>query len=194
MSGAAKLDPASQNASAEEIIAATRTWLERAVIGLGLCPFAERVHLRNGIRYCVSEQQSTDGLIADLSQELQGLRNADPDLCETSLLIHPRMLGNFNDYNNFLGDADDAVLALGLEGELQIASFHPDYRFAGSEPDDIENYSNRSPYPMLHLLRESSVARAVESYPRVGEIGDKNIAILRRLGHAGWRSLWVESV
>lgn len=189
-----EFDPATQIDSAEEIIAATRTWLERAVIGLGLCPFAERVHLSNRIRYFVSEQQSIKGLVVELSQELKGLRDADPELCETSLLIHPQVLGDFNDYNDFLDDADAAVFALGLEGELQIASFHPAYRFAGTEPDDIENYSNRSPYPMLHLLRESSVTRAVESYPGVAEIGSKNIATLRSLGHEGWRSLWGKPV
>ena len=123
-----------------------------------------------------------------MTQELKLLAAADPLLCETSLLIHPHVLGNFLDYNEFLDRADAAVAALGLEGELQIASFHPSYQFAGSEPDDVENCSNRSPYPMLHLLRESSV-RATAAFPGVDEIGNRNMSTLRELGAAGLRKL-----
>lgn len=176
--------------SAEQVVAATRSWLERAVIGLGLCPFAEAVHLRNQIRYRVSEQVSIAGLVQELTEELQQLHAADPLRCETSLLIHPQVLNDFGDYNEFLNEADAVVRSLGLEGELQIASFHPQYRFADSEPDDMANYSNRSPHPMLHLLREASVSRAVASYPQVDEIGVRNIGTLRRLGHDGWCGLW----
>jgi hypothetical protein len=172
----------------ERVVAATRDWLEKAVIGLGLCPFA--AHARERIRYRVSAQESTTGLLEDLAEELRYLQDADPALCETTLLVHPRVLTDFDDYNQFLDDADAAVVALGLDGELQIASFHPDYRFEGSEPDDVRNCTNRSPYPLLHLLREASVTRAVETFLGVHEIGAKNMATMSALGEAGWRALW----
>ena len=175
--------------SPEHVIAATRHWLAKAVIGLRLCPFAGAPFAREQIRYRVSEQQSTDGLVQELAEELQHLHAADPQLCETSLLIHPRVLTDFGDYNQFLNDADATLAALDLGGELQIASFHPRYQFAGSEPNDVQNYSNRSPYPMLHLLREASVTRAVATYADVSEIGSRNIATLRNLGEAGWREI-----
>jgi uncharacterized protein len=174
--------------SADRVIAATRNWVEKAVIGLRLCPFAASPYVLGLIRYRVSEQQSPEGLAEDLTQELKLLAAADPLRCETSLLIHPHVLGHFLDYNQFLDRADAAVAALGLEGELQIASFHPAYQFAGSAPDDVENCSNRSPYPMLHLLRESSV-RATAAFPGVDEIGNRNMATLRELGAAGLRKL-----
>ena len=179
--------------SAPTVIAATERWLEIAVIGLGLCPFAERVQRRKLIRYRVSEQDSTAGLLDELGEELLHLHAMDPRLCETSLLIHPRVLGDFDDYNQFLDEADAALLAHGLTGELQIASFHPRYRFAGTAPDDVENYTNRSPYPMLHLLREASVTRAVAAFPDVTQIGARNAATLRTLGIAGWRALWSDA-
>jgi uncharacterized protein len=175
---------------AERVIAATRHWLEKAVIGLRLCPFAATPYLRDQIRYRVSEQRSIDGLARHLGQELEHLHAADPTVCETTLLIHPYVLNDFGDYNQFLTEAEATVSALGLEGELQIASFHPAYRFAGSAPNDVENCSNRSPYPMLHLLRETSVARAVATFSDVNEIGHRNMTTLRDLGDAGWRALW----
>jgi hypothetical protein len=170
-------------------VAATRNWLEKAVIGLCLCPFAATPYRRGLIRYRVSEQQSCEGLAEELEQELLHLAAADPQLCETSLLIHPHVLGDFTSYNQFLNQADAVVAALGLEGVLQIASFHPEYQFAGSAPEDVENCSNRSPYPLLHLLREASIGRASASYPDVSEIGNRNMAILRELGAAGFRDL-----
>jgi hypothetical protein len=179
--------------SAEQVIAATERWLEKAVIGLGLCPFAERAHRRKLIRYRVSARDSTVGLRDELGEELLHLRATDPRLCETSLLIHPWVLADFDDYNQFLDEADATVLALGLSGELQIASFHPHYRFAGTAPDDVDNYTNRSPYPMLHLLREASVTRAVATFPDATEIGARNAATLRALGLAGWRALWSDA-
>ena len=159
------------------------------MIGLRLCPFAATPYLRGLVRYRVSEQQSPEGLAEDLTHELLHLAAADPLHCETSLLIHPHVLGDFLDYNQFLGQADATVAALGLEGELQIASFHPAYQFAGSAADDVENGSNRSPYPMLHLLREASVRRAVAAFPDAHEIGNRNMATLRGLGAAGLRKL-----
>lgn len=175
----------------DAVIAATRTWLERAVIGLNLCPFARSVHVNQRIRYFVSEAQSPAELLQDLSDELRVLEDANPDVCETTLLIHPGVLTDFYEYNDFLHAADAVLASQGLEGEYQIASFHPDYQFADAEPDEIENYTNRSPYPMLHLLRESSITRAVAAFPDAAMIYEKNIETLRRLGHAGWQRLWV---
>jgi hypothetical protein len=175
----------------DQVIAATRKWLERAVIGLQLCPFAAVAHLHDRVRYSVSAQRSSVGLLEELSHELQMLQDADPLKCETTLLIHPHVLTDFLEYNDFLDACDAAVTELGLEGELQVASFHPQYQFAGTDAQDIENYSNRSPYPMLHLLREASVARAVANFPHIDRIGTMNKETLRRLGHEGWRQLWL---
>ena len=176
--------------SAEQIIAATKTWLERAVLGLKLCPFAPEPYLNDRIRYSVSEQRSAEGLLEDLSRELQALRDADPQDCETTLLIHPFVLQDFLAFNDFLDSADAAVSALGLEGELQVASFHPDYRFADSDADDVANATNRSPYPTLHLLREASIERVVESIADPDAIYERNIETLRRIGSEGWDALW----
>jgi len=176
---------------AEHVIAATRAWLEKAVIGLQLCPFAASPYLGDRVHYCVSTQRSSGGLLEELSHELQVLQDTNPLQCETTLLIHPQALTDFDEYNDFLDECDAAIDALDLEGELQVASFHPLYRFAGTGAQDIENYTNRSPYPMLHLLREASIARAVTSFPGIDDIGGKNIDTLRRLGHAGWRQLWI---
>lgn len=175
--------------ASEEVVAATRTWLEKAVIGLNLCPFAKAVHVHDRIRYCVSAATSEAQLLAELMTQLRALDDADPAQIETTLLIHPQVLADFADYNEFLARADDAVRELGLEGVMQVASFHPRYQFEGTGPDDIENYTNRSPYPMLHLLRESSVERAVSTYPDTEDIYRRNIATLRALGHEGWRRL-----
>jgi hypothetical protein len=176
--------------TAEQIIAATRRWLERSVIGLNLCPFAESVYRGNRVRFRVSEQTSAAGLLQDLRTELTGLQAADPQDCETALLIHPWVLADFVEYNDFLEVCEATVAELGLEGELQIASFHPHYQFAGTQSEDIENFTNRSPFPMLHLLREASVERAVAAVPDTEEIYRRNIRTLRKLGHAGWERLW----
>ena len=173
----------------DEVIAATREWLEKAVIGLNLCPFAKAVHAGNQIRYAVSDAQTPDALLADLGRELQALAAANRANVETTLLIHPRVLVDFPDYNDFLDIADAAVEELGLTGTIQVASFHPQYRFADTDPDAIENFSNRSPYPMLHLLREESVERAVAAFPDVARIPERNIETLRSIGHDGWRRL-----
>lgn len=176
----------------EHVIAATQQWLERAVIGLELCPFAKAVHVKRQIRYVVSAAESEDALLVELSEELQLLADADPAQIETTLLIHPRVLCDFLDYNQFLELADAAVEALDLDGVLQVASFHPHYQFADTSPDDITNYSNRAPYPTLHLLREASVDRAVAAFPEADRIFETNMETLRRLGHAGWAALWRE--
>jgi uncharacterized protein len=173
------------------IIAETRDWIEKAVIGLNLCPFAKVIYVADRIRYCVSAARSGDALLVDLSRELGALQAAAPQVCETTLLIHPGALNDFLDYNDFLGEAEAMVETLGLTGELQLASFHPRYQFAGSRADDIENFTNRSPYPMLHLLRESSVERVARAGEEVAAIGERNMETLRRLGIAGWRRLWL---
>jgi hypothetical protein len=178
----------------DEVIAATRNWLERAVIGLNLCPFARAVHNDGLIRYFVSPALTPAALLDDLMNELRSLSTADPAHCETTLLIHPGVLTDFPDYNDFLDRAEDSVLELELQGVIQIASFHPHYRFENSGADDIENYTNRSPFPMLHLLREASVERAVTTFPDTGAIYRKNIETLRRLGHQGWRRLWLAAL
>lgn len=174
----------------EGIIAATRRWLERCVIGLNLCPFAESVYRGDRVRFCVSDQRTAAGLLADLRAELYLLHAADPLRCETALLIHPWVLADFIEYNDFLEVCEATVVELGLEGELQVASFHPRYQFADTEPEDIENYTNRSPYPMLHLLREASIEHAVAAVPDPDAIYRRNILTLRDLGHAGWHRLW----
>ncbi len=179
--------------SGGEAIAKTREWLEKAVIGLNLCPFAKPVYSGERIRFVVSEAQSAVALMDKLADELQALQAADPQLCETTLLIHPLVLQDFLDYNDFLEAAEALIEELGLEGEIQLASFHPDYQFDGSAPDDIENFSNRSPYPMLHLLREESVGRAVAAVQDTDAIFERNMATLRALGHAGWHSLFEKS-
>jgi hypothetical protein len=166
--------------------------LEKAVIGLNLCPFAETPYRANRVRFYVSEQRSAAGLLEELRLELTGLASADPKNCETTLLIHPWVLADFVEYNDFLEVCDAAVAELDLEGELQVASFHPQYQFAGTNPSDIENYTNRSPFPMLHILREASVERAVAAVGDTEEIYRRNIRTLRALGHAGWRRLWQE--
>jgi hypothetical protein len=186
----AELPPASAD---DEVIAATRIWLERAVIGLNLCPFAKSVHVNRRVRYCVSGAQSAAGLLEDISREILALRAVDPAVCETTLLIHPGVLTEFIEFSHFLRAAEAAVATLGLEEEFQIASFHPDFQFGDAGLDAIENYTNRSPYPTLHLLRESSIARAVAAFPDAAVIYEHNIETLRRIGHAGWQRLWVSS-
>lgn len=175
---------------AEQVLADTRRWLERAVIGLNLCPFASAVHLRQQIRWVVSQARSEDALVEELARELRLLADADPDQVATTLLIHPWVLNDFLDYNDFLELADATVEALELEGVLQVASFHPQYQFADSEPEDISNFSNRSPFPTLHLLREDDVERAVEALPDSVRLYETNIETLRRLGLDGWRRLF----
>ncbi len=181
--------PAADHAA---IIAATASWLEKAVIGLNLCPFAKAVHVKKQIRYVVSDATTPEALLSTLMDELQRLSDTSPEAVDTTLLIHPQVLADFEDYNEFLDVADAALEDMDLVGELQVASFHPQYQFADTHANDIENYTNRSPYPTLHLLREESVERAVEAFPEAGEIFEKNIETLRKLGHDGWDKLMAE--
>lgn len=173
-----------------EVIAATRHWLEAAVIGLNLCPFAKAVLQKEQIRFVVSAATDPEMLARELAVELQRLADSDPEQLETTLLVHPRVLQEFDDYNDFLDVADALLESLELDGDLQVASFHPDYRFEGEDADDVSNCSNRSPYPTLHLLREDSIDRAVAAFPDAATVYEKNIETLRRLGWEGWRALF----
>jgi len=168
---------------------ATRAWVEHAVIGLNLCPFAKAVQVKALIRYVGSDARDTDALLAVLRAELQRLADTPMDEVETTLLVHPQVLQDFLDYNDFLDEADVLLQQMGLDGTLQIASFHPQYQFAGTDADDIENATNRSPYPTLHLLREASIERAVAAFPEAEAIYEANQRTLRALGPAGWAAL-----
>lgn len=167
----------------------THRWVQRAVIGLNLCPFAKSVEVNQRLRIVVSAAHTPEDLLKELAHELLALRRADPEETETTLLVHPWVLNDFLDFNDFLGAADALVEDLELDGELQVASFHPDYQFEGSEADDVDNLSNRSPYPTLHLLREESIERAVDTMPDTDAIYEANIDTLRRIGRQGWAAL-----
>ena len=159
------------------------------MIGLNLCPFAKAVVVKQQVRLVVSDASTERALLEELGEELALLRDTPADEIDTTLLVHPQVLGDFLDYNDFLGDADALVEAMDLDGVLQVASFHPQYQFAGSEPDDADNLTNRAPYPILHLLREASIDRAVAAYPDPDAIIERNIATVRELGFAGWDKL-----
>lgn len=176
--------------STDDPIADTRLWLERAVIGLNLCPFAKAVQAKGQVRYVLSDAETPADLLEQLGEELLLLRDTPSDEVDTTLLIHPQVLTDFLDYNDFLDDADALIEQLELDGVIQVASFHPQYQFAGTDADDIGNFSNRSPWPMLHLLREDSVERAVEAYPEPDSIIERNQQTLRALGHEGWNKLF----
>jgi hypothetical protein len=171
-------------------MAGTRRWLEKSVIGLNLCPFAAAPYRDQRVYLCVTEQRTAAGLLEVLCSELLDLQAMDPMHRETTLLIHPWALTDFAEYNAYLDVCEAAVRQLGLEGEMQVASFHPHYQFADTEPEDMENFTNRSPYPMLHLLREASVERAIAAVGDTTDIYKRNIRTLRELGLAGWNSLW----
>jgi hypothetical protein len=173
----------------DKALQATRAWVEHAVIGLNLCPFAKAVQVKALIRYVCSEAHDTDALLAVLRSELQRLADTPMEEIETTLLVHPQVLQDFLDYNDFLAKADALLVDMGLEGTLQIASFHPQYQFAGTHADDIENATNQSPHPTLHLLREASIERAVAAFPEAEAIFEANQRTLRALGPAGWAAL-----
>lgn len=173
----------------EEVLAAMRQWVEKAVIGLNLCPFAKSVYVKDQVRFVISHARHLDGFLEDLDRELDFLAAADPNEVDTTLLIHPTLLPDFVDFNDFTIIAESAVEEHGLEGIIQVASFHPRFQFADTEPDDIGNYTNRAPYPTLHLIREESLARAVEAFPDAEAIFGRNIETLKRLGLAGWLAL-----
>ena len=181
--------------NSEIIILDTKRWLERAVIGLNLCPFAKAVHVKGLIRYVVSDATTAAELLVDLKSELNSLSNMDVAgvsiAYDTTLLIAPYCLQDFLDFNDFLGKADKLISKMKLEGTLQLANFHPEYQFAGTAPDDITNFTNRTPYPTLHLLRESSIDQAVEAFPEAEAIFEVNMETMERLGLQGWHDLGV---
>ncbi len=170
----------------DDPIAATRLWLERIVIGLNLCPFAKAVYVKDQVRFVLSDATTPEALVEQLAEELVLLRDTPAEQIDTTLIVHPQVLTDFLDYNDFLDNADAAIEALDLQGILQVASFHPDYQFEGVAADDASNYTNRAPFPTLHLLREDSVARAVDVYPDPDVIVERNIQTLDRIGVDGW--------
>lgn len=172
-----------------QVVADTVQWLERAVIGLNLCPFAKGVHAKGQIHYVVNRGQTDGDLLDVLEAELLALAAADPAARDTTLLMAPDMLAEFLVFNDFLDRADKLLRKLDLEGVLQIASFHPQFQFADTEADDISNFTNRAPYPTLHLLREESIDRAVEAFPQAEQIFEKNMQTLNTLGATGWNAL-----
>ena len=167
----------------------TRQWLEKAVIGLNLCPFAKAPHVKNLVRISVSQARHLDGFLEDLDRELQLLGDTPADELETTLLVHPTLFPDFDTFNQMLDIADAAVVDNGLEGIVQIAPFHPDFQFEGTDSDDIGNYTNRSPYPTLHLIPEDSIAKAAQAFPDASAIFERNIALLEKMGHEGWDKL-----
>lgn len=178
---------------AQTAIAHTRHWLMQAVIGLNLCPFAKAVVVKDMVRYQVSLTSDPEAALASLDAELQYLAAADPQVLDTTLLILPHLYPVFLDFNDFLADCDALLHERGLQGVLQIADFHPHYQFAGEAPEDMSHYTNRAPYPTLHLLRESSLDQAVASFPDAAEIFERNMARLRALGPEGWAALGIRS-
>ena len=173
----------------DTVVQDTVRWLERAVIALNLCPFAKAVHTKAQIHYVVSAATNGRELLQDLQRELEALAEIAPDQRDTTLLMAPVCLGDFLDFNDFLEVVDELIDAMDLGGILQVASFHPQFQFAGTEPDDVTNCTNRAPYPTLHLLREDSIDRAVEAFPEAEAIFERNIEVLEELGMDGWQAL-----
>jgi len=173
----------------DRVIAETRAWVRRAVIGLNLCPFARGVDAKEQVRYVVTDAADPEALLTALCIELQRLADTDPEIVDTTLLIHPGVMKDFEDFNDFLELADAAVEEMDLDGVLQVASFHPQYQFADTDPDDVTNATNRSPYPTLHILREDSVDRAVAAFPTAEAIFENNMRTLEKLGLEGWSTL-----
>lgn len=167
----------------------TQVWLERAVVGLNLCPFAKGVLVKNQVHFAVSQAVDVEALLVDLERELVALNESTPDVRDTTLLMIPLFLQDFLDFNDFVVLAEQLLSSLGLNGELQIASFHPDFQFEGTALNDITNYTNRAPYPTLHLLRESSIDRAVQAFPEAEMIFEENMRTLEALGFEGWQAL-----
>jgi len=177
----------------DEVLAAMRAWIEKAVIGLNLCPFARSVYVREQVRYVVSDARHVDAFLEQLDEELDLLAAADPQRIDTTLLIHPTLFLDFADFNDIVGIAEEAIVEHDLEGVLQIASFHPRFQFEGTDPDDITNYTNRAPFPTLHLIREESLEKAIVGYPDAEHIYERNIETMKKLGHEGWNALGIPS-
>lgn len=175
--------------AAAQVVDDTRHWLERAVIGLNLCPFAKSVHVKGQVHYAVTDSTGWNDLLADLEREIDDLLAHDIAQRETTLLVMPQALPDFFEFNGFLDEANRLIERRELEGTIQLANFHPDYQFAGTDADDITNFTNRAPYPTLHLLREDSIARAVQAFPEAEAIYETNMTTMQRLGRDGWARL-----
>jgi len=178
----------SETRNDEDIVKSVQKWVNTFVMDMNLCPFAKHEMLKNRVRFATTKAISEEELLRSLQDELE-LLNSDSSV-ETSLLIHPNVLQDFYDYNEFLSYADELLLEMGLEGIYQIASFHPHYQFGGTNPDDAENYTNRSPYPLLHLIREASLERAIEEYPDVDQVPIRNVALMNSLGQNKLQALF----
>ncbi|GDY35998.1 DUF1415 domain-containing protein [Acidovorax sp. NB1] len=189
MTSTPSITPMGASDPAAPFIHDTVHWLEKAVIGLNLCPFAKGVHVKGQIHYVVALTEDTETVLSLLREELLALQKTPAEVRDTTLLVLPHCLQDFLDFNDFLGDAEGLLDALGLDGILQIASFHPQFQFAGTEVDDVTNCTNRAPYPTLHLLREDSIDRAVEVFPEAEAIFERNMEVLEGLGLEGWRAL-----
>ena len=173
----------------DEVLNQTRHWLEKAVIGLNLCPFAKAVYVKNQVRLVVSQARHADDLLEELDRELDRLVNTPAEELDTTLLIHPTLFDDFLDFNDFMEIAEDVLDEHGLEGVVQLANFHPRFQFDGTEANDIGHYTNRAPFATIHLLREESIARAVDAFPHAEAIFEENIRTLEKLGHSGWQAL-----
>lgn len=189
MNAAAPTPPLAPSERADLITKDMVRWLERAVIGLNLCPFAKGVHAKGQIHYVVSAATDAEALAQDLRRELADLAAAPAEVRDTTLLMAPDCLQDFLEFNDFLGLAEDVLEELDLDGTLQIASFHPQFQFAGTDAGDVTNCTNRAPYPTLHLLREDSIDRAVQAYPEAEAIYERNMEVLEQLGMPGWQAL-----
>jgi hypothetical protein len=179
-------------ASGHRFVEDTRRWLERAVIGLNLCPFAKAVHVHNQVHFALTEQTEFAAVLEDLGRELADLLEQPPSVRETTLLIVSGGFGEFLVFNELVRAGERLIARRGLEGVVQLASFHPAFIFAGTEEDDLTNLTNRSPHPTLHLLREASIERAVAAFPRAEDIYQANMRTVARLGHDGWRALGLD--
>jgi hypothetical protein len=177
--------------SDDEVLARTRVWLEKAVIGLNLCPFAKAVYTRDRVRLVVSQARHADDLLEELDRELDFLVATTAEQVDTTLLIHPTLFPDFLDFNDFLEIAEGVLDEHGLEGVVQLASFHPQFQFDGTTPEDMGNYTNRAPYAVMHLLREDSVEKAVDSLADPDAVYQENIRTLDRLGLEGWKKLGI---
>lgn len=175
--------------SDDDVLAATRRWLEQAVIGLNLCPFAKSVYVKDQVRLVVSRARHLDAFLDDLDRELELLKTTPAEQVDTTLLVHPTLFPEFLVFNDFLNVADDVLVEHELEGVIQIAPFHPSFVFEGEDEGDMSHFTNRSPFPMLHLIREESLEKAIASFGDTDVIYERNIDVLRKLGAEGWRRL-----
>jgi uncharacterized protein len=176
----------------EKIIAACRHWLEQAVIGLNLCPFARKPYNLNRLRFTLSHARHLDAYLELLEQEILLLLQTPAIEIETTLIIEPQLFTDFDVFLDAATLAEQVLQDVNADGTIQIAPFHPDFQFADEPHNDISNYTNRSPYPILHLIRESSIDQAVAAFPDAATIYERNKALLRRMGAEGWAKLGIE--